>query len=107
MSASISVSAIVASYRMFVNLHHRLPTPPKAMQQHDGTVSMAQQRRKLGTSWANDHDKPIFHVCPPQGWANDGNGFIWYKDRYHMCASPANFSGHVLTLNMHRHYEMW
>ena len=50
-------------------------------------ASNVPDRRKLGSSWALDKDKPIYHVSPPSGWINDGNGFIWYKNRYHMCVT--------------------
>ena len=53
--------------------------------QQDRQASNAQLRTKLGTSWQSDQDKPIYHVCPRQGWANDGNGFIYYQNRYHLC----------------------
>lgn len=33
---------------------------------------------------AMDPDKPSYHVQPPSGWLNDGNGFIYFKGRYHM-----------------------
>lgn len=28
--------------------------------------------------------RPLYHIQPPQGWLNDPNGIIWYKDRYHV-----------------------
>jgi Glycosyl hydrolases family 32 N-terminal domain len=44
------------------------------------------QRASLGPDPATDPDQPVYHVAPRQGWANDGNGFIYHKGRYHMCA---------------------
>lgn len=45
------------------------------------------QCASLGPDPATDPDQPVYHVAPRQGWANDGNGFIYHKGRYHMCAS--------------------
>ena len=44
------------------------------------------QHASLGPDPATDPDQPVYHVAPRQGWANDGNGFIYHKGRYHMCA---------------------
>lgn len=42
------------------------------------------QHASLGSDPSKDVDQPVYHVAPRQGWANDGNGFIFYKGRYHM-----------------------
>lgn len=28
--------------------------------------------------------RPRFHIEPPQGWLNDPNGSVWFRDRYHI-----------------------
>lgn len=42
------------------------------------------QHASLGGDPSQDPDKPTYHVAPREGWANDGNGFIFYEGRYHM-----------------------
>mmetsp|Transcript_3104 Transcript_3104/g.8988 ORF Transcript_3104/g.8988 Transcript_3104/m.8988 type:complete len:620 (+) Transcript_3104:733-2592(+) len=42
------------------------------------------QVASLGPDTGSDPDKPVYHVQPRSGWANDGNGFIYYNGRYHM-----------------------
>ena len=33
-----------------------------------------------------DKYRPIFHITPSKGWINDPNGFIYFKDKYHLYA---------------------
>lgn len=46
-----------------------------------------------------DPDHPIYHVAPKSGWLNDGNGFIYYKGRYHMCV-PSVRSSHTWRIHV-------
>ena len=55
------------------------------------------QCASLGPDPATDPDQPVYHVAPRQGWANDGNGFIYHKGRYHMCAIACELDAAAVT----------
>lgn len=55
-----------------------------AFEQTQEQMADQPQHASLGSDPGKDPDQPVYHVSPRQGWANDGNGFIYYKGRYHM-----------------------
>lgn len=59
----------------------------RAMGEAAAVAKHSHQDPCLGLDAFSDPDQPVYHVQPRSGWANDGNGFIHHKGRYHMCAS--------------------
>src|SRR5690554_396199 len=53
-------------------------------------------------------ERPKFHFTPPKGWMNDPNGFIHYKNEFHLFyqANPNDISwgqiewGHATSINL-------
>ncbi|WP_416147574.1 glycoside hydrolase family 32 protein [Salipaludibacillus sp. HK11] len=55
------------------------------MAEHTKEISKANEALRLNKlQYKETKYKPLYHFSAPSGWINDPNGFIQYKDQYHL-----------------------